>query len=128
MSKISERFTLIFWFACLALSFFIKKLGYAEQGKAFWVVYICGYIAFTIRLIILFISFGNSLIERITAAVYTAFIYIAVILTIMLITYLASLLFNVNFYIELQIITFFQCLFGYRYQKNAQQPTKRNLF
>lgn len=125
MSKISERFTLIFWFACLTLSFFIKKLGYAEQGKAFWVVYLCGYIAFTIRLIILFISFGNSLIERITAAVYTAFIYIAVILTIMLITYLASLLFNVNFYIELQIITFFQCLFGYRYQK---QPTKRNLF
>ncbi len=119
MSKISERFTLIFWFACLTLSFFINKLGYAEQGKAFWAVYICGYIAFTIRLIILFISFGNSLIERITAAVYTAFIYIAVILTVMLITYLASLLFNENFYIELQIITFFQCLFGYRYQKNA---------
>ena len=119
MSKISERFTLIFWFACLTLSFFINKLGYAEQGKAFLVVYICGYIAFTIRLIILFISFGNSLIERITAAVYTAFIYIAVILTVMLITYLASLLFNEHFYIELQIITFFQCLFGYRYQKNA---------
>ncbi len=98
------------WFICFGLSFLVESIGWAEQGKAFLLIDL-GATGVIIALFILICLFaGDSLGERIGFSVLAAVVYGAVIAIILFATWGATKLFNVDYYVAFQIMTFGQCL------------------
>lgn len=98
------------WFICFGLSFLFESFGWAEQGKAFLFINL-GAIGLIIALLILVYLFtGDGLGEQIGIPVIAAVIYGAVITVILFATWGATKLFNVDYYVAFQIMTFGQCL------------------
>lgn len=103
-----KKFTL--WFIYFGLSFLVESIGWAEQGKAFLFIYL-GAIGLIIALLILgYIFTGNGLGERIGIPIIAVVLYGAVIAIILFATWGATKLFNVDYYVAFQIMTFGQCL------------------
>ncbi len=98
------------WFICFGLSFLVESIGWAEQGKAFLFIDL-GATGLIIALLILVCLFaGDGLGERIGIPVIAAVVYGAVIAIILFTTWGATKLFNVDYYVAFQIMTFGQCL------------------
>ena len=94
------------WFICFGLSFLVSNVfGWTEQGKAFIFIYmgvsVVLFLAAAIRLLTLGANVSSSLVVLFTA--------IALAITLFA-TWGATKLFDVDFYVAYQLMTFGQCL------------------
>ena len=98
------------WFVCFGLSFLIESWGLAEQGKAFLIIDLgaTGLIIIVLVLICLFL--GDGLLERIGVPVLALLVYVGVTLITLFATWGATQLFDVDYFVAYQIMTFGQCL------------------
>lgn len=98
------------WFICFGLSFLVENIGWAKQGKAFLFIDL-GVIGLIVALLsLIFIFVGDGLGERIGIPLIATVIYGAEIAIILFATWGATKLFNVDYYVAFQIMTFGQCL------------------
>lgn len=107
MKKMVKNF--IGWFVVFGLSFLVQKLGWAEQGKAFLFIDLI-YFGFLIILSLMIASAGRrvSLVAKVSViAVISTAIGIGISLFA---TWGASELFDIDFYIVYQIMSFGKCL------------------
>lgn len=100
----------IIWFLCFGASFLIDHLGWMEQGKAFM------YISLSIDIILVLLCFiytiilcfdDSNHIEDSTLNI--ALKSFGTIIIALIATWGASKIFNLDFYIIYQIMTFGQC-------------------
>lgn len=100
------------WFIVFGLSFLVEKLGWADQGTAFiWLKLI--EMALLIVFIILVCLFaGDSLGEKLGFSFVIAIIYAISLGIVLFATWGATQLFDVDFAVAFQIMTFGQCLCG----------------
>lgn len=101
---------IITWFTIFGLSFLVSFLQWAEQEKAFLYIYI-GYVIL-IFLITIFINFFNiySFKERFKLSFLTIGVMFVNIIIILFSTWVATKLFNVDYYITFEIMLFGACL------------------
>ncbi|MBO5116705.1 MAG: hypothetical protein J6C25_04270 [Treponema sp.] len=101
------------WFICFGLSFLVESWGWTEQGKAFM------YINLGTSILIVLIVLAILVIAGIAdgcAAEANGISFLAILVTIgalaitLFATWGATKLFNVDFYVAYQIMTFGQCL------------------
>ena len=98
------------WFICFGLSFLIESWGWAEQGKAFMIINL-GAAGLIIAIIILiFLLGGDGLVEQLGIPVLLALVYAGLMVVILFATWGATQLFDVDYYVAFQIMTFGQCL------------------
>jgi hypothetical protein len=93
------------WFSSFFLSFLVKNFGWAEQGKAFMFIYM-GVNVLIIALFIIICIIDPSMEEKIILLVYDG----ALIAIILFATWAATKLYNVDYYVVFQIMTFGKCL------------------
>ena len=98
------------WFICFGLSFLVESWGWAEQGKAF--IYIdLGAVGLILAVVILICLFaGDGAVERLGIPLVVTICYVAIVAVILFATWGATKLFNVDYYVAYQIMTFGQCL------------------
>ena len=106
------------WFVCFGLSFLAENFGLASQGFAFLIIFLG-----TIGLIIVFCIFccifgGFGLGERLGIPLLLVLAYVVKIAIILFATWAATQLFDVDFYVAFQIMTFGQCLCTSKSQKD----------
>lgn len=107
MFTMFKKFAL--WIIFFGLSFLVESWGWTEQGKAFM------YIHFGASILIALIVLG---IEDGCAAEANGISFLAILVTVtvgviaitLFATWGATKLFNVDFYVAFQIMTFGQCL------------------
>ena len=98
------------WFICFGLSFLVESWGWAEQGKAFMIIDL-GAMGLIIAIVILICLFGgDGLGERLGIPVVLALVYAGLMVIILFATWGATQLFDVDYYVAFQIMTFGQCL------------------
>ncbi len=98
------------WFICFGLSFLVESWGWAEQGKAFLYIDL-GAVGLILILAILILLFaGDGLGERIGIPLVIVFVYAGIVVVILFATWGATQLFDVDYYVAFQIMTFGQCL------------------
>lgn len=98
------------WFICFGLSFLIESIGWTEQGKAFLFIDL-GATGLIIAFLIIACLFAfDSIGEQIGLSVIAAVLLGAEIVVILFATWVATKLFNVDYYVAFQIMTFGQCL------------------
>ena len=100
----------LMWFIAFGLSFLVESLGWAEQGKAFLFIYFASDVLIIALLILVCLFAGDGLGERIGFPVIVAVVYGAIIAIILFATWGATKLFNVDYYVAFQIMTFGLCL------------------
>lgn len=91
------------------LSWFVASLGWAEQGEAFLYINLGVQVIITIANVLLLIVEGavedeDLVDESISGLIITVIILFA--------TWVATQLFNVDYFVAYQIMTFGQCLSG----------------
>lgn len=101
---------IITWFAIFGLSFLVSFLQWAEQGKAFLYIYI----EYTILIFLIAIFINLFKIYCIKGIFKFSFLTIGVmavnIIIILFSTWVATKLFNVDYYITFEIMLFGACL------------------
>ena len=98
------------WFICFGLSFLVESWGWAEQGKAFMYIDL-GAVGLILAVVILICLFaGDGAVERLGIPLVVAICYVAIVAVILFATWGATELFNVDYYVAYQIMTFGQCL------------------
>ena len=98
------------WFVCFGLSFLVESWGWAEQGKAFLYIDL-GAVGLILILAILILLFaGDGLGERIGIPLIIVLVYAGIVVVILFATWAATQLFDVDYYVAFQIMTFGQCL------------------
>lgn len=119
MLKMLQKFVL--WFICFGLSFFVEFLGFAEQGKAFLFINLGANVLIILVIIAILIITGIG--TRLTLP-FTGVSFLVILVTVVTIaftlfaTWGATQLFDVDFYITFQIMTFGQCLCSSSSNKN----------
>ena len=103
------------WFICFGLSFLVADVfGWTDQGKAFLYIHLgTGIIIIAIIILVVFIAGGltNSIFEGSAISLLAALVTFANLAIILFATWGATKLFEVNFYVAYQIMTFGQqCL------------------
>ena len=100
----------VVWFVWFGLSFLIESLGWTDQGRAF--LYInCVVSGLIIVLIALGYLFGgSSSLERLGVPIGLMIFYAIAIGILLLATWGATKLFDVDFFVAYQIMSFGQCL------------------
>lgn len=98
------------WFIYFGLSFLVESIGWAEQGKAFLFIDlgVLGLLIAFLSLVMIFL--GDDLGERIGIPLIATVVYGVKIAIILFATWGATKLFNVDYYVAFQIMTFGQCL------------------
>ncbi|MBR4111004.1 MAG: hypothetical protein IKK43_04895 [Clostridia bacterium] len=97
------------WFVAFGISYLIQALGWADQGTAFvWL-----HFGFRALFVVFMILFGGWIISQVTHPVI-AFPAVLIMLgeaaVPLLATWAATAIFNIEFGIAYQIMTFGQCL------------------
>lgn len=103
------------WAITFMLSWFVASLGWAEQGEAFLYIHLGVQVIIIIAIVILLIVVGAVGDEALIAGGISGVIIIAMIAIIAIIlftTWVATQLFNVDYFVAYQIMTFGQCLSG----------------
>ncbi len=103
-----QKFAL--WFITFGLSFLVENFGWTEQGQAFLYIHLSGWALMIAVLLLICLFAGNGLGERLGIPLMTIIIYAVVIGIILFATWVATQLFEVNFFVAYQIMTFGQCL------------------
>lgn len=97
------------WFAVFGISYLIQALGWAEQGTAFvWLHFGCRTL-----FVVFLILFGGWMISKATHPVIAfpaVLIMLAEVAVPLLATWAATAIFDINFGVAYQIMTFGQCL------------------
>ena len=109
------------WFTFFVVSFWVERMGWAEQGKTFLYISLSTIILTVLICIVLleydhFINncpFVNG--EKFFQVILFALICIPIILFAF---WIATKFFNVNFYVAYQILTLGQCLYISKKKKN----------
>lgn len=104
-----------FWAIVFALSWFVESLGWAEQGEAFLYIYLGGLVLFIIVIILIVMIGGAIDDEKMLAGGVSGIIILATIFLVavtLFATWVATQLFNVDYFVVYQIMTFGQCLSG----------------
>jgi len=98
------------WFICFGLSLLVQSWGWTEQGRAF--LYIeCGTVGLIIALLVLICLVGGSgAIEKLGLSAVLVGIYAIGIGIALFATWGATKLFDVDFFVAYQIMSFGQCL------------------
>lgn len=98
------------WFLIFGASFLFQILFGIEQGKAFFRIDMILY-AFIFIIVILFVIInGNNAEEKIGIGVITLILMFVVLLLVIGTSYVATKIWNVDFYVVYQIMTFGRCL------------------
>ena len=103
-------FNFFWWFVAFGLSFLVASLGWTEQGKAFLFIELGGTILITLVLILLLLILSNSIFEKIGITFLSIFVIPFEIALALLATWVATKLFDVDFFVAYQIMSFGQCL------------------
>ena len=102
------------WFIIFGLSFLVSKVfGWTEQGKAFLYIHLGIEVVIIIGLIILVIVAGHQTGESAVTnivSVYMILVTAGLLAIILFATWGATKLFDVDFFVAYQIMTFGQCL------------------
>jgi len=96
-----------FWFLCLGISYLTQLVGLCSQEKSFMYIYLA------IDIIYVSLSFLIILLNRVDSSneneIIESSYSLKEILFAFITSWLASKMFNVNFYICYEIMTFGQC-------------------
>lgn len=104
---------LVLWFILYGFSFLVSNvLGWADQGRAFFYIYLGFLILYGIYVVVSLvhgkrINLAPDEMERLFDTIPKMLITLVINL---LVTFIITKLFNVNFYVVYQIILFCQCL------------------
>ena len=103
------------WFICFGLSFLISGVfGWTKQGKAFLYIHLGADIIFVLSytLIYIIVSFAKKCVtaEMGAISVITILVTIVSLAIILFATWEATQLFDIDFFVAYQIMTFGQCL------------------
>lgn len=100
------------FFIVFGLSFLVQSFGWTDQGRAFLYIELgaAGLIILAVVLIALFA--GDGVGERLGIPVIAVIIYAVVIGIELFATWGATKLFDVDFFVAYQIMSFGQCLCG----------------
>ena len=102
------------WFICFGISFLVANVfGWTDQGRAFLYIYVGIAVAIVAIYVLLLLIAGIAYKEKLFAMGYSivAIIFLAIQVAIMLFaTWGATKLFDVNFFVTFQIMTFGACL------------------
>ena len=95
------------WFICFGLSFLVESIGWTEQGRAFLFIDLgANGLILIIACLFAVDSFGERIGHSVIGAVHCG----VEIVVILFATWVATKLFNVDYYVTFQIMTFVQCL------------------
>ena len=98
------------WFICFGLSFLVESFGWAEQGRAFFYIEI-GSIGLIITVLVLICLFGGTgALEKLGMSFILVIIYAIITGIVLFATWGATKLFDVDFFVAYQIMSFGQCL------------------
>lgn len=113
------------WFICFGLSFLVADVfGWTDQGRAFLYIYLGADALIIAILIIIFLIAGIAFRKKLLAlgASFISIIVLIVVLAITLFaTWGATKLFNVDFFVTFQIMTFGECLAGSSNSKSKSE-------
>ena len=98
------------WFIYFGLSFLFESWGWAEQGKAFLIIYLVATGLVMAGVILIWIFDGDELGERVGMSLVSALLYTGRMFIILFATWCAAQLFAVDYYVAFQIMSFGQCL------------------
>lgn len=112
MSKMLKKFAV--WFICFGLSFLAQELGWAEQGKAFLWIIIGADVLIILGIIAIVMIAGlvhkSATIAATGFSVVLALITAGMLVIVLFATWGATKLFDVDFYVAFQIMSFGECL------------------
>ena len=98
------------WFICFGLSLLVESFGWAEQGKAFLYIEL-GSIGLIIAILVLICLFvGTGALEKLGLSFILVIIYAISVVIALFATWGATKLFDVDFFVAYQIMSFGQCL------------------
>lgn len=98
------------WFICFGLSFLVESFGWTEQGKAFLYIEL-GAIGFIVAVFVLICLFGGSgALEKLGIPFVLVIVYAISVGIALFATWGATKLFDVDFFVAYQIMSFGQCL------------------
>lgn len=101
------------WFICFGLSFLVERIGWTEQGKAFLYIDLgMDFLIISVFLVIIIIGAllsGHFLVAS-GISIVTVITIGGILAITLFATWGATELFDVDFYVAYQIITFGQCL------------------
>lgn len=110
LSNMIKKF--IFWFVCFGLSFLVQAFGWTDQGTAFVWINIGTNVLVALFVIVVFAVAGSGLGEKLGLSVTVGVVTIVLLGVVLFATWIATVLFPVDFAIAFQIMTFGQCLVG----------------
>ena len=100
------------WFICFGLSFLVESFGWAEQGRAFLYIEL-GTVGLLIAVLVLICLFGGTgALEKVGLPFIFVIIYAITTGIALFATWGATKLFDVDFFVAYQIMSFGQCLCG----------------
>ena len=98
------------WFIVFGLSFLVQSWGWTDQGTAFLWMHLGGTVILLALIFLLCLFAGDGFGEKVGLSFIVAIIGAVILGITLFATWGASKLFNVDFYVVYQIMTFGQCL------------------
>lgn len=99
-----------YWFLCFGLSYLIQSLNWMEQGKAFLMIHLSVSAVLLLICLIIYLFLGNDLGQHLSFSFVTIGIMAFTIAITLFATWIATKIFNVDFYVAYQIMVFGRCL------------------
>lgn len=100
------------WFICFGLSFLFESFGWTEQGRAFLYIEL-GSVGLIIAVLVLICLFGGTgALEKLGLPFILVISYAIMTGIALFATWGATKLFDVDFFVAYQIMSFGQCLCG----------------
>ena len=100
------------WFICFGLSFLVESFGWTEQGKAFLYIELGTFGLIIGVLVLLSLLLGYGAIERLGIPIVLVISYAVCVGIALFATWGATKLFDVDFFVAYQIMSFGLCLSG----------------
>lgn len=102
------------WLVCFGLSYVVQIFGWAGSAEAFMYIYLGHTVLLMVGSAVIFcLAQRESSTVKLSSVAMVILTSAAGILFAIGITWLASKLFNVNFYVVYQVITFVMCFIKY---------------
>lgn len=105
----------VWWFIAFTLSFLAQSFGLASQGIAFFYLHLIPTI-----LIILYLTLKVGYFTKISVSLYVIICFTFILAFLLLLPWGISLIFNVDFYLVYQFVSFIYCIFNVSLTVNIQ--------
>lgn len=106
----SRILSFVKWFVVFGLSFLVADWGWTEQGKAFLYIDLGIVGFFVLIIIVILLVLGDGAGQKIGLSLASIVIFMVEIAIALFATWGATKLFDVDFYVAYQIMSFGQCL------------------